>query len=213
MTLIEDILRAVSIGLVVASFLLNTGLAIKAIGVCKECLIILNTKVLKMKDEIFNLSSMGIYRTIFRAYCLIPDHSEALIYGRKLLEIYRQCGKKKKEEGNLTISLANLYRQQCRYLEAKELYDKAINISKDIEDRNIEAYVNEGVGIMFHHHGDYEKAKTYLEKALAITTQTGNKKGKVSSYGNLGNVFYSLGQYDQERKYFEKAIAIAIKNW
>ena len=108
MNITEAILEAAFIGLVVAIFLLNTGRALKAIEVCKECLIFLNNRVVKIEGEIFNLLYIGIYQTIFSAYCLIPDHTEALIYGRKLLDVYCQCGKKL-EEGNLTILLANIY--------------------------------------------------------------------------------------------------------
>ena len=81
----EDILQAILIGLVVATFLLNTGRVRKATEVCKECLIFLNNTVLKTEGEISNSLHIGIYQTIFRAYCLIPDHTKAEIYGRKLL--------------------------------------------------------------------------------------------------------------------------------
>ena len=206
----KDILEAVFIGLVVALFLLNTGRALKAIEVCKECLIFLNNRVLKMEGEIFNLLYIHIYRTIFRAYCLIPDHTEALIYGRKLLDIYCQCGKKE-EEGNLMIILANIYTQQYIYPEAMKLYETAINISKEMGDRESEAYANNMVGIISYRLGDYGKAREYLEKALAITIQIGNKEGEASSYGNLGTVFESLGQYDKAKEYLEKALAIKIQ--
>ena len=45
MNMTEAILQAVFIGLVVAVFLLNTGRALKAIEVCKECLSFLNNRV------------------------------------------------------------------------------------------------------------------------------------------------------------------------
>ena len=50
---IIDILKAIFIGLIVATFLLNTGRGLKAIEVCKECFILLNNVPLK-KDAIFN---------------------------------------------------------------------------------------------------------------------------------------------------------------
>ena len=45
MNITEAILEAAFIGWVVAIFLLNTGRALKAIEVCKECLIFLNNGV------------------------------------------------------------------------------------------------------------------------------------------------------------------------
>ena len=207
---IDDILQAISIGLVVASFLLNTGRAQKATKVCKECLIFLNNKVLKTEGEISNLLHISIYHTIFRAYCLIPDHTKAQIYGRKLLDIYRMCGKKDREL-NFMVTMADMYKQQYKYLEARELYQKAINISKEIGDRKNEAYVDEKAGITSYYLGDYDKAKEYLAKALAIRIQICDKEGEASSYENSGTVFISLGQYDKAKEYLEKALAIRIQ--
>ncbi|XP_020606616.1 tetratricopeptide repeat protein 28-like [Orbicella faveolata] len=215
---IDDILQAIFIGLVVATFLLNTGRALKGIEVCKECLIFLNKKVLKTKAEMFNSLHIRIYITIFRAYCLIPDHKKALIYGRKLLDIFRKRGNKD-EEGILTVKLADMYRQQCKYLKARELYEKAINITKEIGDKKNEAYTDEegeansygNLGKVFTSLGDYDKAKEYLEKALAIRIQIADKEGEANSYGNLGPVFTSLGEYDKAKKYLEKALVINIQ--
>ena len=210
MNITEATFQAVFIGWVVAVFLLNTGRALKAIKVCKECLTFLNNRLVKMEGEIFNLLYIGIYRTIFKAYCLIPEHTEALIYGRKLLNIYRQCGKKA-EEGNLTILLANMYQQQYIYLEAMELYKTAINNAKEMGDRENEANGNNMLGTISYHLGDYDKVKECLEKALVIRIQIGDKKGEASSCGNLGTVFTSLGQCDKAKKYLEKALAIKIQ--
>ena len=76
MNITDDILQAVSIALVTI-FLLNTGRAVKAIEICKEALILLNIKEVKVEGKILNLLYIGIYRTIFRVYCLFPDHTQA----------------------------------------------------------------------------------------------------------------------------------------
>ena len=207
---IDDILEAIFIGVVVATFLLNTGRAQKATEVLKECLIFLDDKVLRTEGESSNLLHISVYRTIFRAYCLIPNHTKAQIYGRKLLNICRERGKKD-EELNVTETLANIYQQQYKYLEARELYQKAINITKEIGNRKKEANIAGKAGIISYYLGDYEKAKEYLEKALAIKIQIGDKQGEASSYGNLGTVFKSTGQYDKAIEYLEKALAITIQ--
>ena len=58
---IEDILQAVFIGLIAATFLVNTGRGLKAIEVCYECLIFLNHEALKAEREIFNSFNIRIY--------------------------------------------------------------------------------------------------------------------------------------------------------
>ena len=207
---ITDILQAISIGLVVATFLLNTGRGLKAIDVSKECFIFLNNGVVKTEAEMFKLINIFIYNTIFRAYCLIPDYKKALIHGRKLLDIYHECGETN-SEGNLTVILAKICEQQYKYVEAEELYEKATKIMKEMGDRKNEAYTDEKIGIMSYCLGEYHKAKEYLEKALAIRIQISDKEGEASSYGNLGIVFLSIGEYDNAKKYLEKALAINIQ--
>ena len=204
---ITDILQAISIGLVVATFLLNTGRCLNAIDVSKECFIFLNNGVVKTEAEMFKLINIFIYKTIFRAYCLIPDYTNALIHGRELLEIYHECGETN-SEGNLTVILAKICKQQYKYVEAEELYEKATKIMKEMGDRKHEAYYDEEIGIMSYCLGEYHKAKEYLEKALAIRIQIGDKEGEASSYGNLGAVFLSIGEYDNAKEYLEKALAI-----
>ena len=142
MSNIDEILQVVFMGLFVATFLLNTGRGIKAIEVCKECLIFLNNKVLKTEREIFNLLNTAIYKIIFKAYYVIHDYTKALNYGRQLLQIYCECGERE-NEGNLTVTLAKICELQYKYKEARELYEKAIEIMKEMGETEKEAQADE----------------------------------------------------------------------
>ena len=62
-----DILPAISIGLVTASFLLNTGRRLKAIEVCKECLTFLNNEVQKTGEELITTRLKNILRKVLRS--------------------------------------------------------------------------------------------------------------------------------------------------
>jgi len=50
---LDHIIQVICVGLAIATFLLNTGRGVKAIEVCKECLIFLNNEVRKKKEEQF----------------------------------------------------------------------------------------------------------------------------------------------------------------
>lgn len=139
-----DILQAISIGLVIASFLLNTGRGLKAIEVCKECLTFLNSEERKSGEERFNLINISIYQIVFKAYCLIPDYTRVLINGRELLEIYHECGETNQER-NLTVAMAEICEQQYKYVEARELYNKAIKLMREMGDMKNEAYIDENL--------------------------------------------------------------------
>ena len=210
MNIMTVILQAIFIGLVVATVLLNTGRGLKAIELYLECLIFLNNELLIKGEELPTFVNIFMHETIFKAYRRIPDYTKALIYGRELLKIYRECSKKE-EEGKLTLAMAEICQQQYRYEEARVLYVKAIKIMKKMGDRKNEAFGDEELGMTSYRIGEYGKANEYLEKALAIRIQIGDKQGEASDYRNLGTVFQSLGEYDKAKEYVEKALAINIQ--
>ena len=207
---LEDILQVICVGWVVATFLLNTGRGIKAIEVCKECLIFQNKKLPKKEYKVFNLVNIAIYKTLCKAYCFVNDYTNATKYAWKLLDIHHGCGETARE-GDITLTLANMYEQQFKYAEARELYKSATKIMREIKNRNGQAFSHGKCGIMSYFLGDFGKAKENLEKALAIRIEIGDRKGEATDYGNLGAVFKSLGEYGKAKEYFEKALAIRIK--
>ena len=212
MNSLDYVFQAICVGLPIATFLLITGRAVKAIEVYKECLIFLNDEVLRKKGEKFvNLVGITIYRMLFMAYCLIPDYTNAIKHGNQLLDIYHERGKTGEDEGILMIRLAMIYEKLFKYVEAEKLYEKAISITTEIGDRKGEATAYGNLGVMFLSLGGYDKAKEYLWKALAITIEIRDRAGEGNWYGNLGTVCLSLGEYGKAKEYVEKALAIKIE--
>jgi len=204
-------LRAIFVGLAVAIFLLNTGRGLKAIiEVCEECLIVLNSEVLKKEEQIFNLVNVAIYRMMFTVYWFVPDDTNTKNYSLKLLEIYRESAEIA-EEGNLTLTLANICEQHVRFAEVRELYKKGMGIMRENGDKNGEAHVYVGFGTMSYYLGEYDKAIEYLERALAITIEIGDRKGEASCCGNLGAVCKSLSKYDRAKEYLKEALAMTLE--
>ena len=102
--------QVILVNLVIATFLLNTGRGVKAIEVCKECLIFLTNEELRKKEKkVVNLGSIAMYTMIFIAYCLIPDYTNAIKQGNQLLDISHERGKTGEDEGILLSRLAMIY--------------------------------------------------------------------------------------------------------
>ncbi len=108
---LEEIIEVITLGLVVAAFLLNTGRALKAIELCKESLVLLNNETSSIKHQLGKLIYAKIYKTMFVAYRFIQDNPNAITYGKKLLVIYCECGESF-HEGILSIKLAQIYHSQ-----------------------------------------------------------------------------------------------------
>jgi len=69
MNAVEEILQAISIALLVAEFLVNASHALKAIELCKESLVLLNDKVLRIEKGLSQIMYQMIYIIMFRTPC------------------------------------------------------------------------------------------------------------------------------------------------
>ena len=191
------------IGLIVSTFLLNTGRALKATELFKECLIVLEVRgQTGLLVKLFEIS----YEKAFNAY-RFTDYTSAIKYGRKLLDIYHESGERTKE-GHLIVALAAVYERQCKFAEAKELYERAINIMRQLDDRKGEALAYGELAFMYCKLSEYAKAKEYQEKALMIRIEIGDREGEAISYGNLATMNRFIAEYDKAEEYLGKALAI-----
>ena len=197
----DEVLQAISIGLIVAYFLLNTNRVLKSIEICKECLAISKQKAGFKDDKLTKLLCKRVYLIMSNAYRAINDNTNAIKYARESGE--------KLEEGKLYRNLGNMYFRQSKYAEARELYEKSLAISKEIGDRNGEASCYGNLGAVYQSVGEYDKAREHLEKSLAISKEIGDRNVEATCYGNLGAVYQSVGQYDKAREHLEKSLAIS----
>ena len=207
---LDYVFQIIGVGLAIATFLLNTGRGVKAIEVCKECLIFENNVVPQNKEEqFFQLVSIAdIYQTLIVAYCLISDNTNAIEYSMQLLKIRQELGKTGEYKDILFFKLARFYEEQYNFVEAGKLYEKAIKIMRGIGDRTGEAAAYENLGAVFFSLTEYDRAKENFGKALAITIEIGDRAREASCYGNLGTVFISLGEYHKAKECIEKALRI-----
>ena len=210
MNYVQEILQAIFIGLAVANFLFNIGLALKAITLCKESLVLLNDKALNIETQLSQIIYKTIYGTMFNAYCRVSQNTNAIACGRKLLAIHQECNDTV-QEGMISIALAKIYHSQSMYAEAKEHFERAIPLMQTTGKRREEAITYAGLGRVLQSVGEYIKAKEYHEKALTISMEIGDREGEATRYGDLGRVFRSLGEYFKAKEYHEKALANSIE--
>ena len=198
---VEEVIQAISIGLIVASFLLNTNRFLKAIELCKECLFILKDQ--KLSKSLY----IRIYLIMWKACNRINDNTNAMKYAEKLLQIYSESGERL-QEYKLSVTLGEMYFHQSRYTRAIQVTEKALLINKEIGDRNREATCYRNLGAVYQSVGEHEKARQHLEKSLLIKKEIGDRNGEADCYGNLGNVYVSVGEYEKARQHLEKSLLI-----
>ena len=207
---IKDIKKAIRVGLFVAVFLEKTERYLQAIELCKECLILLDNSALAIEEQFSKLCYRRIIVAMFNAYLSMSDYTNAERHARKLLPMLRDSGDKR-QEGKLSLQLAEIYHAQSRFVEAKKLYECAIKNMKATGDIEKEGTAHGNLAVVLTSLGEYQKAKEHHEKALAVSTEIGDRKSEGAVYGNLGGVFYSLGEYKKAKEYHEKALAISME--
>jgi len=94
---INEVIETISIGLFIASFLLNTYRVPNAIDLCHECLRVFKNHAGILEDELAILISKAVYRTKFKAYYLIDDYTNAIKCGTELYNILRTRGERTEE--------------------------------------------------------------------------------------------------------------------
>ena len=160
---IEEIIQSIYIGVVVATFLYMTGRARKAIELCRESLVLRNNKALEKEEQFGKFLYEAIYKVMFAAFFRIRDYTNAVTYGRKLLAIEHKRGETV-NEGILCINLAAIYEDQNKYVEAKELYEKAISILNKTANSKQEAEASLRLEIMLKSLAEFPKAKNIVRK-------------------------------------------------
>ena len=204
---VDEVIQVISIGLVVAGFLLNTNRYLKAIELYKECLFILKDTAGLKDKKISKSFCKRIYFTMWKACSIINDNTNAIRYAEKILQIHRESGDRL-EECKLSIDLAGMYLDQSKYDQAERIYKKAMLTSREIGHRQAEACCYRHLGIIYRSIGEYVKAREHLQKSLAIMKEIRDRNGEANCYGNLGNVYHSVGEYEKAKEHVQKSLAI-----
>jgi CHAT domain-containing protein/Tfp pilus assembly protein PilF len=184
----------------------------KALIICR--------KIKNLRGEGFALFSLGFI------HFGLQDDPKAIDYYKQSLVIARKINDSKLETlVQMQIMLTTLttkkrqadrlldqgYEQyETRQFQAALLaWEKALEIYREIKDRQGEGIVLGSFGIAYRYAGDYPKAIEYQEQSLAIAREIKYRKGETNALGNLGNIYDSLGDYPKAIKYQEQSLAIA----
>ncbi len=101
--------------------------------------------------------------------------------------------------------------QASRYREAIPVFESALEIYREIENRNGEARSLNELGLTYNNLGDYKKAIDFHEQSLAIFKQIRNRNGEARSLNDLGLAYRNLGEYQKAIDFYQQSLAIAKK--
>jgi tetratricopeptide (TPR) repeat protein len=110
-----------------------------------------------------------------------------------------------------SASLGNMgviYRHQGKLKEALEHYQQALEIDREIGDKEGEATQLGNMGSVYYIQGKLEKALEHYQQALEINREIGSKKGEASLLGNMGNVCQAQGKPKEALEHYQQALEI-----
>ena len=210
MECVEEYLEALTIGISVAIFLLNTHRYDKAIGLFKECLGLLNNdgmKTMQVLLEIRKHLTLIVYSRLGTAYYLINDFTSAINDYNKALALAKEMKNKKGECTNYG-NLGSTYLKAGEYGKAIEYSAKALEISQAIGHKREESVNNGNLGSVYQCLGDYPRSMEYHKRSLEINKELRDFGGEAQDYNNIGDVHKSLGESEKAIEFYEKAILL-----
>lgn len=94
------------------------------------------------------------------------------------------------------------------YDAARNYYEQALVISREIGDRREISGCFHNLGGVAYVQGDYATAREYYERSLAIFQEIGDRWRASFCLNNLGVIALNLGDYATARRYYEQVWAI-----
>ncbi len=110
------------------------------------------------------------------------------------------------------IKLGWFYQLDGQYGKARELYEKALHLSRDVKDRQNEALVLRKLAVWYIDQGDFDQALDLLTKSVAINSEYPGKivhlKNLAADYFDIGLVFTNKNDYESAKDFYLKSMKI-----
>lgn len=189
-------------------------LQIPQTGLVLECqkYIIFAEKIVKNIDMINCPKQAGIISDIANLFYRIAEYEKAeKQYERCLTFPFVDL----EDSATTYCNLAEVYRVQGKYGEAKELHEIGIGFRKYYLGENHRATANSYNNLALLHMalGEYVEAEELFEKSARILEKVlgDNHPETVLVYANLAEVYRKLGKYEKSKKMSEKSLEIRKK--
>ncbi|MCP4399865.1 MAG: CHAT domain-containing protein [bacterium] len=100
------------------------------------------------------------------------------------------------------------YYQLCQYSEALKLYERALDLARNLGWDFGTAPVLRNLGRIYEAWGQYANALDYFEQALALHRQSGHDADIARDLNNIGRVYKAWGQYANALDYYEQSLGL-----
>lgn len=165
-------------------------------------------KSLTIAREVKNQTDEGLaLDKLALVYVGLGQFDKAIEYSQESLVLKHSIGKV--SEALAFSSLGLIYLQSAKYGQAKESFEKALAINKELEDKNGEGQTLGNLALLSSFLGQTENARDYYNQSLIIAKEQKNRRNELSALNGLGSAYSALSQFEKAKDYYEQALAIA----
>ena len=125
-----------------------------------------------------------------------------------LSPVEKEPASPKEIEADRLLQQGNQQSQISQYREAFQSWQKALEIYREIGDREGEAKSLNNLGNAYESLGEYQRAIDFYQQSLAIFKERGDHWKEAASLNNLGLAYRYLGEYQRAIEFHQQSLAI-----
>lgn len=137
------------------------------------------------------------------AYNYLNENKQALRYYNRVLGLEDSS-----RNHQVYLNVANIYRDQGNYPQARENLMKSLQISERKQNRSAMAATMSAIGENYKTEKEYVEAEGWFEKALTLYEEIGSVFGEVVVLNNLGELDIVKNELDEAKRSFETALLL-----
>jgi tetratricopeptide (TPR) repeat protein len=154
---------------------------------------------------------IAVYPIVANAYQMLGKKEKAAKYYYDYMLISEKLNNKV-HLISAYIKLGWFYQLDGQYQRAQELYNKAIDLSRRLKDRQNEALVLRKLAVWHIDKRNFDEALDLLTKSVLINLEQPNNfesvKNLASDYFDIGLVFVNKNDYTAAKEFYEKSLKI-----
>ncbi|PFX17855.1 Tetratricopeptide repeat protein 28 [Stylophora pistillata] len=183
---VDKISWALSIGIAVASVLLQTCRYKKAIEIFSECLVLLKQFKTEKSTAFFAI----VFQRLFDLYCVVGDTKNAIKNGEEAIRIHLQNSDFSDESRFNVEKLLRLLEPLFDFPKGKDYFGKELEIWVKTGNKKELGVILMQIGELHGKLEEFYRAKGFYEKAVETLKEAG-----VYAFSKLGEALNDLGNY------------------
>jgi len=95
-----------------------------------------------------------------------------------------------------------------KYNLALMFHEFALEISEQIDEKNLSSIIYNNLGVVYRRIDEYDKAYDFHLRALSLAEEIQNKKSQAIAINSIGNIELGLGRLDEALGFFRQSLKI-----